>query len=164
MKRVVVYISIIAGLFLVFFLVLKFQNYKALNKQQSKIEALESSQQNSQSSVEDAKDATSKEINGLNNKIDKLQPLEVFYATNNNYLTNNYITQGSSGSTGTYVNLQAAAPGVPQIGSFNISGTGIAGILQGITLTDGTATLTGGAISDAITITATGAIQGGTLD
>lgn len=163
MKKTIIFGGVVVSLLLVLFLLLKNYNFKLFRTNQSEIDSLKSSQQNNQSDIQNLKDQFNQEMVDLQSKIDKFTPIETFYTTNNTYPTNNYITQGTSGSTGTYVNLQAATPGVPQTGSFNVTGIGIAGTLQGTTLTDGTATITGGAIAGATTIAASGVIQGGSL-
>lgn len=49
-----------------------------------------------------------------------------------------------SAASGSYIQLQGSTPGTPQTGNFNITGTGIAGILQSTTLTvSGSATFGG---------------------
>ncbi len=146
---------VIIILILCFFGLTKYESYRLAKQTQADIESLKSSTQENQSKVTNLGEELDQDIVDLQSKIDKSTPIETFYTINNTYPTNNYITQGGGGSTGNYINLQAATPGVPQTGNFNITGTGIAGTLQGTTITDGTATITGGDISGVGTLTTT---------
>ena len=76
MKKTIVFISIIVSLLLILFLLLRYYNYKLFRPYQSEIDSLKSSQQNNQSDVKDLKKQLEEETARLQNKIDKVQPLD----------------------------------------------------------------------------------------